>query len=197
MFPMVCCCLLLCRHTAQFASVKPGPAVSAFMAQQGIQPAPDLLQAHAGELTRITLPAQLLHKQQQQADAVATAVANTSQQADPYPYSFNSVGSDTAVPDGHQAKAAACLAAATDAVEAYERRKAATAASVKAGNLSAQMQVQMLCRQRARAIAAGPTKAKAVSNKVSGESNTHRLAPHRIAGRGKCTEACCLSIRGF
>lgn len=155
-------------------SVKPGPAVSAFMAQQGLQPAPDLLQAHAGELTRITLPAQLLHQQQQEADAVAAAAASTTQQADPY--SFTSVGSTTAVPDGHQAKAAACLAAATDAVEAYERRKAATAASVKAGNLSAQMQVQMLCRQRARAIAAGPTRAKAVSNKVSGESNIPRLA---------------------
>lgn len=62
-------------------------------------------------------------------------------------------------------KGATCFLACA---QVYERQKAAAAASVKAGSLSTQMAVQALQQQRARAIAAGPMKAKEASNRVSG-----------------------------
>lgn len=164
----------MCRSTAQFLSVKPGAAVSAFMAKQGLQPAPDLLQAQAGELTRITLPAHLLQQQQQAAGVPGEAACSNQHRL----YSFSAHcddqhGSSTATTssssDGaHRAKATACMAAASEAVEAYERGKAAAAASVQASRLSTQMAVHSLQKQRVKAIAAGPSKAKETSNLVSG-----------------------------
>lgn len=60
------------------------------------------------------------------------------------------------------------MAAASQAVEAYEKRKAAAAAAVKAGSLSAQVAVQALAKQKAKAVALGPSQAKEASNRVSG-----------------------------
>lgn len=175
-------CLLLLivflrfRHTAKFVSVKPGPAVSAFMASQGMQPSPDLLQAHAGELNRITLPSGLLQQQAREQQQCAENVAAAAAVAGGLMIMMNSGGSQAGAggdcssssSGGHRAKAAACVAAASDAVAAYEQRRAVCAASVRAGSLSAQMQVQALQRQRAKAIAAGASTAKETSNRVAG-----------------------------
>lgn len=156
------------------------------MAKQGLQPAPDLLQAQAGELTRITLPAHLLQQQQEAAGAAVEAACSNQHQL----YSFSAQcddqhGSSTATSsssDGtHRAKATACMAAASEAVEAFERGKAAAAASVQASRLSAQMAVHSLQKQRVKAIAAGPSKAKETSNMVSGGCR------HRTA----CSAHCC------
>lgn len=162
-----------CRQTAHFVSVKPGPAVSAFMAKQGLQPAPDLLQAHAGELTRITVPAHLIQQQQQQAAANSTSPAAGFQfkhvlavQASMRSDATAGAGSSSGA--AHKAKAAACMSAASEAVETYEKRKAAAAASVKAASLSAQMAVRALAKQKAKAVALGPSKARETSNRVAG-----------------------------
>jgi hypothetical protein len=143
------------------------------MAKQGLQPAPDLLQAQAGELTRITLPSHLLQQQQQAGKVAGEMAHSTVHQL----YSFSAQCNDqldcsTASPsssDGtHKAKATACMAAASEAVESYKHGKAAAAASVQASRLSTQMAVHSLQRQRVKAIAAGPSKAKETSNLVSG-----------------------------
>lgn len=152
------------------------------MAKQGLQPAPDLLQAHAGELTRITLPAHLIQQQEQQQQADGSPAGLTAAQHKLYSFSLGAQastrsdlagcpggGADSSVArGGNKAKAAACMAAASDAVDVYEKRKAAAAASVKAGNLAAQVAVQALAKQKARAVALGPSQAKEASNRVSG-----------------------------
>jgi hypothetical protein len=99
------------------------------MAQQGISPAHDLLQAHAGQLNRITLPAHLIHAGH--AAASAADVGNTQQllyslsltaqpasaAADSWPQPSGSSGG------GHTAKAAACMAAASEAVEVCKHKE--------------------------------------------------------------------------
>jgi hypothetical protein len=65
------------------------------------------------------------------------------------------------------------MSAASEAVEMYEKRKAVAAASVKAASLSAQVAVQTLAKQKAKAVALGPSKARETSNRVSGECFGH------------------------
>jgi hypothetical protein len=100
------------------------------MAQQGICPAHDLLQAHAGQLNRITLPAHLIHAGH--AAAAGADIGSTQQLL--YSLSLTAQPAGAAVdswqqPSGsgsgggsHTAKAAACMAAATEAVEVCKHK---------------------------------------------------------------------------
>jgi hypothetical protein len=85
------------------------------------------------------------------------------------------------------------MAAASQAVEVYEKRKAAAAAAVKAGSLSAQVAVQALAKQKARAVALGPSQAKEASNRVSGEA-CRRTAQRTCVQLGMVLSTCSYTV---
>lgn len=128
------------------------------------------MQQHpATSVAQVTLPASLLqqqeprHQQQPQAQTATETEHDQQQQQETLFYSQADFPCSS-----HRAAAAACMAAGRGAVSAYERSKEASAAAARANSLALRQEVRQLQQQRQQAIAAGASRAKQLSNRVSG-----------------------------
>jgi hypothetical protein len=172
-----------CSHRQPaFVSVKPSPCVAAYLARQGLRPAPQVLQpcTHTpGIGSRPPKQGQRLKQQQTQTQQMQTQQMQTQ---------YCTATAQPAAPAAtHTARGRACVAAASAAAEAYCARKAAAVAAVRAGTRGLRRAGQQLQQQRTQAIAAGASRAKPLSNALSGERLVGMHAATSVSERAAST----------